>query len=176
MPFHDGGLNVPLQDVVPTADAFPADDDDSESDDDYVSSCPTGANEREQDQIVQAFAVFRRKVASYKKTTGTRFHRKGAPRKKSVWAADDQRNASETIPPGWDKQKWLSRSKWPGCGSRWHRDCGGKGKTFAVLRSKGHGKGHGKGQKGKPSGNNSWAAFSHQSVFVTHECRPCQYF
>ena len=153
------------------------DDDDSDSDDDYVSSCPSNADDKEQENLVQAFAIMRRKISQYRKSSGKRFYRKGFRRTKKAWAVDTRRNDSDVVPPGWTKEKWLARTKCPGCGSRWHRDCRGAGKTFAIIRKKGHKGGH-KGKSGGKSGHehgkgpgNTWAifpVFQHPMM-----CQPC---
>ena len=91
--------------------------------------------------------IERRKHLARRKNGGRRIYRKGFRRTKRAWINDRERNTSEVLPPGWNKDKWLSRSKCPGCGSRWHRDCKGKGKAYAITRrkSKGKQKGGGKG-------------------------------
>ena len=122
-------------------------DDDDESDDDYCSTCPTGADEHEQDAVVQAFAVVIRKKRQFKRANGHSFRRKGFKRTKQAWAIDNSRNASYTVPAGWDPKKWLARSKCPGCGSRWHRVCKGQGKKFPFVQKERSGKGQ--GQEGR---------------------------
>jgi hypothetical protein len=149
-------LNTPAQEGPPpliqewSADpsfAGPVEDDDSDSDDDYCSSC---SDNEDPDFLPQqqAWAIVRHKKYVHKKQFGRKPYRKGFRRKKSAWALDVKRNLSTDVPDGWDRQKWLARSPCPGCGSRWHRNCEGKGKTFAVMPRK-------KGQKGqKGSGSN----------------------
>ena len=156
-PFQDSHLNVPAAEAVDHDDGLNAwygDEDDSDSDDDYCSSCCSDLPDNEIDIMCQAFALFKRKGSQYKKANGKRFYRKGFRRPKKAWIADTSRNSSDTVPPGWDKAKWLARTKCPGCGSRWHRNCQGKGKAFAILRKR-----KGKGFKGSGKGNNSFAVF-----------------
>jgi hypothetical protein len=169
--------------------AWPTEEDD-ESDDDYCSTCPTGADEHEQDAVVQAFAIIVRKKRSFKKANGHSFRRKGFKRTKQAWVGDSSRNASDTVPAGWDPKKWLARSKCPGCGSRWHRDCKGQGKSFPLFKRKGHGKGKGKNKGGGGKGKGSTAfgtfmlmaasALSTANSFVidtlplsSFHCQPC---
>jgi len=159
-PFQDHHLNAapvePYQEPTLAAnlhenqqDYYPGfdEDDDSDSDDDYCSTCPSNEDQDTAHALVTAFAItHHRKQAFRKKNGGKRFYRKGFRRKKNTWVADNMRNASDEVPKGWDPQRWLARSKCPGCGSRFHRNCGGKGKAYALHRKKGKRKGdHGKG-------------------------------
>ena len=169
--------------------AWPLEEDD-ESDDDYCSTCPTGADEHEQDAVVQAFAIVTRKKRQFKRANGHSFRRKGFKRTKQAWAIDSSRNASDTVPAGWDPKKWLARSKCQGCGSRWHRDCKGQGKSFPLFKRKGQGKGKGKKGGGGKGGKGSTAfgtfllmaasALSTANSYVINtlplsafQCQPC---
>ena len=127
-------------------------DEDSDSDDDYCSTCVSNAPEQEQLAINCAWAAFRFKKSSDRKKFGKR-PRKGQFRSKNTWMADNRRNYSDEVPQGWDKTKWLARTPCKGCGSRWHRQCGGEGKKAHFIRKKGGGKGgahssHPQGGKG----------------------------
>ena len=168
-PFQDHHLNcAPAESSAASADTslhedysdyYPLDDEDSDSDDDYCSTCPTCEDEQTCELLTSAFAIVNhRKRFVRKQNGGKRFYRKGAPRKRSAWAIDNQRNASDTVPPGWDAKRWLARSKCPGCGSRWHRNCGGQGKAYKIMRQKGQRKGsggkHGGGGNGNGKGGN----------------------
>ena len=192
-PFQDGGLNAPPPEFLPHQQPQSASENqpdyyntenasESDSDDDYVSSCPSNEDPETAEALVTAFAILHRRKRFNFKQTGKRPFRKGFKRPSKTWLADGQRNANDTIPPGWNREKWLARSKCPGCGSRFHRDCRGGGqtgggKTFAAFRKKG--KGHGKGHsKGHHKGGSSFGVFfaSALSLLSTADsfvCQPC---
>ena len=178
-PFQDSGLNIPPPEHFPgrssssnshmptlsenTPDYFPIEgDDDDDSDDDYCSSYASCESQQTNEMLNSAFAVVHARKTFARRSTGKKHFRRGVSREKKAWMADAGRNSSEVIPPGWQKEKWLARSKCPGCGSRWHRDCKGAGKTFAIMRRKGGGKGARKPQHGK--GGKSGNSFG---VFMT---------
>ena len=184
-PFYDGGLNVPPAEQLPPSssqhnslvenqpDYFPTfNEDDSDSDDDYCSTCPSCEDQETCENLNQAFAIIRHRRAHTRKTNGKKHYRRGFRRPRSAWVLDKTRNADDnTIPPGWDAKRWLSRTKCPGCGSRWHRNCQGQGKTYAIMRKKpGHKKswkpagqggngssGHGGGSSGQGGSSSSGA-------------------
>ena len=127
-------------------------EEDSDSDDDYCSTCVSNTPEQEQLAINCAWAAFRFKKSSDRKKFGKR-PRKGQFKSKNTWMADNRRNYSDEVPQGWDKTKWLARTPCKGCGSRWHRECGGDGKKAHFIKKKGGGKGeahssHPQGGKG----------------------------
>ena len=180
--FQDGGLNVPPAEHLPalSEETYLVGDDDSDSDDDYVSTCPSNEAADVQELLGSSFAVLRTRKFNSFKTAGKKPFRKGFKRTKSVWLADQARNDSgDSIPPGWDPKRWLARTKCPGCGSRWHRNCQGQGKTFAVFRrsNKGHGKGNRPSFKG--AGKASFGIFlasafsAAQSSLLPFSCMPC---
>ena len=144
------------------------DDADTDSDDDFCSSCPSDL-EPEQNMLVQqawAFKVGNRFAFKRKGGARGKGRRKGYSRPKSTWVMDSKRNLSEEVPTGWDKSKWLSRTPCPGCGSRWHCNCEGKGKAFPVFKKQRQGKGHKgssssttAGQKGGFKGRSGFGIF-----------------
>lgn len=131
---------------------------DDDSSDDYQSTGPSDGDPTDAIALAQAWVVHRRKRKFFKKSggKGKSKGRKGQRKKGGVWfedqqvfVADHERNLSNEVPDGWDKQKWLSRTPCKGCGSRWHRDCTQK---------------RGKGQKGSGRG---FSAFMTQAVLST---------
>jgi hypothetical protein len=126
-PFQENRLNQAPPEQTPnpsmatslnenTPDYYPYDDEDnSDSDDDYCSTCPSNEDEDTAAALNTAFAIVRHKKRMFRKHNGgKRGYRKGFRRKKSAWAVDNQRNASDVVPAGWDPKKWLARSKCPG--------------------------------------------------------------
>ena len=153
-PFQDQHLNLPIQEYGASETqnndwdftGF-GDEDDSDSDDDFCSSCPSHLDMQEFEQTQQAWAMNRARRFGKGKKGKRRGYRTGGRRPANVWAVDNKRNLSQEVPAGWDSAKWLARVPCAGCGSRWHRQCEGKGKVFAIKgRKKGGHKGKGKGK------------------------------
>ena len=173
-PFQDQHLNVPAPEPW-SQQGYSVEEEeewDSESDDDFCSSCPSDMPQEEFDLTQQAWAFHKSKRFG----KGNKRHRRtGQSRPKNTWALDTKRNLNSEVPQGWDKTKWLSRTPCPGCGSRWHRNCEGKGKTFALFKKK---KGGGKGSKGgkgggKPGGKNSFGVFAVLAATMLNNARGC---
>ena len=139
----------------------------SDSDDDFCSSC-SGQSETEVLPLQQAWAAKITKRFAHKKKFGRKPYRKGFQRKKSTWVLDAKRNLSSEVPEGWDKQKWLSRTPCVGCGSRWHRTCEGKGKSFPLFKKK-H-KGSSKGGSAPSASKGSFKGSNGKTAFGTFWC------
>ena len=140
----------PEYNAPPAEASYPTGEiDDTESfvSDDY---CSTGSGEDEADQQnVQHAWLFHRRARKKGARKGGKHRRKGGKKGKGgtwladdSWLADNKRNSSSDIPPGWNASDWLKRSECPGCGSRFHRNCtsGGKGSKGGGKKGKGPGK------------------------------------
>ena len=112
-------------------------------DDDYLSLCSQDSDNTDT-LLVNAWAA------------GLKHRKKGGEGKRkgrSKGGDLSKRDHTDDPPPGWTKEKWMARTPCLNCGSRFHQDCGQKGKG-GKSRKKGDSPGRSapKGGKGGPKG------------------------
>ena len=106
------------------------------SEDDFLSSNSEAGSDEAQ-TWGSAWAVHLRGKSRFKKSNKGKG--KGIEQRKANTAGlDPKRNFNEEPPKGISKQEWEKRFPCPGCGSRWHRDCQGKGSGGKGGKRQGH--------------------------------------